>query len=118
MNETMNIGNIFDIKSNDGNYLLYLIGEYSKLIITPYLSLFSNREGKLEVLLNDDFNKAKDSIDLEIKRISNYVNTFDKDNLNENDLNELAKMIDILSNYIKYVIEQSSDVSMPQNQEF
>ncbi len=66
----MKLSDIFNLKSKEGKYLIYQMEQYNKLVITTYASIFLNREGNLESLLDDDFYDAKKSVDSEIDRVN------------------------------------------------
>jgi len=99
----MKLSDMFNLKSEEGRYLNYLLSQYDKVVIEPYVSLFVNREANLEVLLNDEFCEIKKETDNAIKLIHDCADKLDINNLTVDELTELANLIDLMAGYIEHV---------------
>lgn len=101
----MNLSDLFNLKSTGGRYLVYLLGQYDKLVIANYVYLFTTRDSKLRVILDDEFNKVKNGVDDAMLEIDGLVNTLDLDNLDnqEESMEQIANLIESLSSYLSYI---------------
>lgn len=99
----MKLSDVFNMKSKEGRYLTYIIYQYDKIVISTYVGLFMNREGNLEVLLNEEFCEARNYVDKQMRLIDDFVNTIDLDNLDDKKLTELSDLVNSMSVYIEYV---------------
>ncbi len=99
------IGRLINLKDTRGVYLKYMLTEYEKNVIEPYIKFSEKRNFKLSILLDHDFHRAKDSVDEEMGKIANLIDSYDLDNLLDEELKSLAVLIEQLSGYMDYIIE-------------
>lgn len=101
----MKLSDLFNLKSTGGRYLVYLLGQYDKLVIANYVYLFTTRDSKLRVILDDEFNKVKNGVDDAMSEIDSLVDALDLDNLDsqEEDMGQIANLIESLSQYLVYI---------------
>jgi hypothetical protein len=101
-----NLSAILNTPTKENQYLCYLINEYSKNVVGPYMSLFIGRDGGLNVLLNEEYSKAKSHVDDSMNEIGKFVDKLDLNNLNKDDLEQLARNMNGLVDYIAYIKEE------------
>ncbi len=102
----MKLNELLRIRSIEGNFLIYIIGEYDRLINNSYNKVFVGRSSNLEILLSDKFNKIKNDVDLEMDKICNEFDNLDPLNLKacSPELEALAERVKKLSLYMEYLI--------------
>jgi len=99
------LSDIFNATTKENQYLCYLIDQYSKHIVGPYMSLFVGREGGLNVILDERFSDAKEQADGMMNDIGEFVNEMDIKNLKADDLTELAQKMDNGAAYMNHLKE-------------
>lgn len=111
----MKLSDILNLKTKEGRYLIYLISQYDKLVIGPYVNLFINREGKLEILFNDEFQELKDHVDIAMSQINDLIDTLDINNLDVDKqcMEDIATYIDKLAAYLGYIKDMLNKEDLP-----
>lgn len=99
---------LFDsLASKEGQYLSYIIEQYTKIISVPYNKIFVGREANLEVLLDSRFDEIKKGVDEQISKIKEGINSVNILILNAEDLEKIAKEMEDLANYLDYLLERT-----------
>ena len=103
------------ITSPEFEYLLHISKSFSK-IIQEYNLFISDRDTRIDLVIDNNISSWKESVDIEISKIILRINNIDIDSIDIGLLEDISRCVNDIIGYINYGISiQTNDPSNIEN---